>query len=157
MALNIIPSIMLPILNLMNNSNYIPIKYGIFALISIGANLLTQEASMKINSSNGCALLFSILMGTIIGLLVKYSLDKKYIFNFYPTSTFDNLKTFFIYAVTGIGTTFIFWTTEIGFQLVYESKVMRYIGAVIGLTIGYTLKYLLDRNFVFSAPKSQDQ
>jgi hypothetical protein len=34
---------------------------------------------------------------------------------------------------------------------------MRYIGAVIGLTIGYTLKYLLDRNFVFSAPKSQDQ
>ena len=106
---------------------------------------------------HGCAILFSILNGTIIGLLVKYSLDKKYIFNFYPTSTFDDLKTFLIYAGTGIGTTFIFWTTEISFHLVYESKPMRYIGAVIGLTIGYTLKYFLDGNFVFSAPKSQDQ
>ncbi|MDG2140207.1 MAG: GtrA family protein [Gammaproteobacteria bacterium] len=141
----------------MDKSTYISIRYGIFALIAIGANVITQEASIRIYSGSSYTILLSILNGTVIGLLVKYNLDKRHIFNFYPTSTLDDFKVFLTYAATGIVTTLIFWTTEIGFQIVYESKSMRYTGAIIGLTIGYTVKYFLDYHFVFSKPKNQDR
>jgi hypothetical protein len=49
----------------------------------------------------------------------------------------------------GLFTTFIFWGFELGFNFLFESTPMRYLGAVIGLTIGYFVKYQLDLRYVF--------
>ena len=49
----------------------------------------------------------------------------------------------------GVFTTLIFWGTELGFNAVFASGKAKYVGAVIGLTVGYVIKYFLDRKFVF--------
>jgi putative flippase GtrA len=76
-------------------------------------------------------------------------LDKKYIFFHKPKSKKDDGKKFFLYSLMGVFTTFIFWGFEIGFDYMFESQNAKYIGAVIGLGIGYIVKYFLDKKFVF--------
>lgn len=88
-------------------------------------------------------------MGTGFGLVVKYILDKKYIFQYKTETTGHNRHIFFLYTVMGILTTFIFWSFEFGFHYIFETKEMRYLGGIIGLMIGYICKYYLDKKFVF--------
>lgn len=122
--------------------------YVIFAVLATAVNLLTQEGITYIN--NGIfELEASIFGGTITGLIVKYTLDKKYIFNFVAENQAKNLMTFLIYGSMGIVTTLVFWVSEYTFDLIFETKTMRYVGAIIGLSIGYVAKYHLDKKFVF--------
>lgn len=125
------------------------VLYSAFAVIAILINLLSQELSLLIYPG-AYALYVSILSGTATGLVSKYLLDKIYIFNYQSNSMADDISKFVAYSVTGIVTTLIFWGFELGFEFVFATKVMRYIGAVIGLTIGYLIKYHLDKRFVFS-------
>jgi len=125
------------------------VLYSAFAVIAILINLLSQELSLLIYPG-GYALYVSILSGTATGLVSKYLLDKIYIFNYQSNSMADDISKLVAYSITGIVTTLIFWGFELGFEFVFATKVMRYIGAVIGLTIGYLIKYHLDKRFVFS-------
>ncbi|MDD9889196.1 MAG: GtrA family protein [Gammaproteobacteria bacterium] len=127
--------------------------YSVFAFIATLANLLAQELTVRTyaGSSN---IYIGILAGTLVGLLSKYYLDKRYIFSFQPRTPAEDAQTFVAYSLTGVGTTFLFWVTEIGFDLYFGSKTARYMGAIIGLTIGYVVKYQLDKCYVFS---TQDQ
>ena len=50
----------------------------------------------------------------------------------------------------GIMTTVIFWGFEILFDYIFHTKAWRYAGGVLGLTIGYSIKYYLDKRFVFT-------
>ena len=43
----------------------------------------------------------------------------------------------------------VFWVFEVAFDVLFDGKYAKYIGAVFGLTIGYTSKFYLDRKFVF--------
>ena len=49
----------------------------------------------------------------------------------------------------GVFTTLIFWGFEITFDYIFNNENAKYAGAVIGLSIGYIVKYLLDKKFVF--------
>ena len=131
------------------------LKYTSFALLATVANLLAQETSIHIYSSEFDVYL-GIINGAIVGLLIKYNLDKKYIFIYHPDSTTDDLKKFVMYGFTGVATTIIFWASEISFHLIYKTKTMRYSGATIGLILGYAVKYVLDNRFVFSEQPKQD-
>jgi putative flippase GtrA len=51
--------------------------------------------------------------------------------------------------MTGGGTTIIFWTTEVLFDALWQVEIAKYIGAVVGLSIGYSIKYFLDKKYVF--------
>ena len=113
------------------------------------ANLLAQELSVRIYSGE-FSIYVGILFGTLAGLLSKFYLDKRYIFSYQATSSFDDMRKFVSYSFTGIGTTLLFWITEISFELIYATKTARYFGAVIGLSIGYVVKYHLDKHYVFS-------
>ena len=53
----------------------------------------------------------------------------------------------------GLATTAIFWSMETVFWIIWETNFMREVGAVIGLAIGYTIKFNLDRRFVFTDSK----
>ena len=58
-------------------------------------------------------------------------------------------QTFALYTLMGIVTTFVFWGFEFGFDYLFQTRPMRYLGGVIGLAIGYYVKYQLDKRFVF--------
>jgi len=42
-----------------------------------------------------------------------------------------------------------FWAVEYAFHLTFVTDAMRYVGGVIGLAIGFHVKYKLDKKFVF--------
>ncbi len=124
------------------------IAYALFALVAIIANIGTQAVIMHIYGER-FQLELSVLGGTVIGLLVKYRLDKRYIFQFKTNSLAHNNKTFLLYTFTGIFTTLIFWGFEFGFHYWFQDDLLRYTGGVIGLSIGYSIKYRLDKKHVF--------
>ena len=88
-------------------------------------------------------------MGTGFGLVVKYILDKKYIFQYKTETPAHNRQIFFLYTIMGILTTMIFWGFELGFHYFFQTKEMRYLGGILGLMIGYICKYYLDKRYVF--------
>jgi len=111
-------------------------------------NLVTQEIMCQLYTGP-FQLGVGIFMGSLTGLVVKYTLDKKYIFNYQAESKSKDSQMFFLYSIMGIVTTVIFWVTEFAFDAWFATKAMRYVGAVIGLSIGYITKYQLDKKFVF--------
>ena len=126
----------------------IAVKYVLFAVVATLLNLLFQYMSFQLY--NGFASLYvAMAAGTGAGLLSKYILDKKYIFYHKPASKKNDAAKFFFYSLTGVFTTFIFWGTEIAFDAMFDVESAKYIGAVVGLAIGYTFKFFLDKTFVF--------
>ena len=90
-----------------------------------------------------------MFFGTLSGLVVKYKLDKKFVFYHTPTDKKDNVKKFALYSLMAVFTTIIFWGTEIAFDMLFQDPNAKYLGAVIGLSIGYIIKYFLDKKYVF--------
>lgn len=122
--------------------------YAFLALIATGINIGTQDLAMRAYSGP-YAVLLSMALGTIAGLLVKYALDKRYIFRFRARDAAHDGRTFILYSIMGLATTAIFWGTELLFHHLFATAGMRYTGAAIGLAIGYLAKYNLDRRYVF--------
>ena len=126
----------------------IAIKYTIFAAIATLFNLLFQYFSFLAYAGFG-SLYVAMLLGTLVGLVAKYILDKKFIFYHTSTDKNDNTKKFALYSLTGVFTTIIFWGTEIAFDTLSQDPNAKYLGAFIGLSIGYIIKYFLDKKYVF--------
>lgn len=102
-------------------------------------------------------LYLAIGVGTLAGLVCKYLLDKHYIFAYRTESHQENLGRFFAYTLTGVLTTALFWGLELGFDSLFGTRLGRYSGAVLGLSIGYAVKYRLDKHFVFRVRKTISQ
>ncbi len=126
----------------------VAIKYAIFALIATAANIGAQDLAVRIYSGS-FHIVASIIVGTGVGLVVKYILDKRYIFRFQAQSVAHDTRTFALYSVMGLVTTVVFWGFEFGFHHLFETREMRYLGGIIGLAIGYMTKYQLDKRYVF--------
>ena len=127
---------------------YIAAKYAFFALIATACNIGAQDVATRFYAGF-LELYVSIFVGTLTGLVVKYVLDKKYIFNYRSKHAFDEGLRFILYSVMGVVTTLIFWGMEIGFDYAFGTKAMRYVGGALGLAVGYYVKYRLDKRFVF--------
>ena len=123
--------------------------YVLFAGISTAVNIAAQWATTRLTTGSRYEIYLSIAVGTLAGLVVKYVLDKRWIFRYTTRSNVHDAKLFMVYSAMGGITTLIFWGTELAFQATFGSETMRYVGAVIGLGIGYIIKYRLDRRFVF--------
>lgn len=135
--------------------------YGVFSAIAIGVNLGVQRLVVLVYEAVMAAGIFpltwpaeveiytALLAGTGAGLIVKYVLDKRFIFAFVTRSARHNIRTFVLYSIMGISTTAIFWGFELFFEFVLAFRGARYVGGLLGLVIGYTTKYALDRRFVF--------
>lgn len=123
-------------------------SYAIFALIATAANIAAQDLVIRLYTAD-FAIVISVIVGTAVGLVVKYLLDKRYIFRFRPRNSAHDAQTFMLYSIMGVVTTVIFWGFEFAFHAIFATKEMRYLGGVIGLAIGYITKYRLDKRFVF--------
>jgi len=126
----------------------LPLVYAILAFIATCANIATQDVALHLYSG-AWSVAASVIVGTAFGLVTKYILDKKYIFGFRAKNAAHDGLTFALYTLTGVATTLVFWGFEFGFDHIFGGKGMRYLGGVIGLAIGYFMKYRLDRRFVF--------
>jgi short subunit fatty acids transporter len=122
--------------------------YALLALIATGINIGAQGLAVR-TYSGPYAVLLSMAIGTVAGLLVKYALDKQYIFRFRARDAAHDGQTFILYSIMGLATTAIFWGIELLFDHLFATATMRYMGAFIGLAIGYLAKYHLDKRYVF--------
>lgn len=124
------------------------ITYAIIALIATATNLGAQ-ALVVLAWHGAWQIELSVFVGTAIGLVVKYVLDKAFIFRFKADSAAHDLVTFILYTGMGVVTTLVFWGFEFGFYRAFQDKNLRYLGGLIGLALGYWAKYHLDKRFVF--------
>lgn len=125
------------------------LRYTAFAILATLANLGVQRIVLM--GGEG-AVIFALAMvaGTAAGLVLKYILDKRYIFNDSTTGLRASGQQFLLYTVMGLVTTALFWATETAFWLVWRTDAMRELGAVLGLSVGYVVKYKLDSKYVFT-------
>ena len=126
----------------------IAILYTLFAIYSTAINIGTQMLSISAYTGP-YAVEVSILIGTAAGLPLRYFLEKRYIFAFKSNNVVHDGKLFVLYCFMGVFTTAIFWGLEYVFYLIYNTNTMRYVGGVIGLAIGFYVKYQLDKRFIF--------
>jgi len=125
------------------------LRYAAFAAVATAVNLAAQHASLAVYRGT-LGLLAAIGVGTVAGLATKYLLDKRWIFADAARGLGPHARRFGLYTATGVFTTLIFWGTELAFHAAFGTALMRDLGAVIGLAVGYVLKYRLDRRFVFT-------
>lgn len=125
------------------------LRYTAFAILATLANLATQRVVMA-SGENAYHFAGAVGLGTIVGLVVKYILDKRWIFMDFEGGLQANSRQFSLYMVMGIATTAIFWGTETLFWVTWRTDLMREVGAIIGLSVGYVVKYNLDKRFVFN-------
>ena len=125
------------------------VRYAFFAVVATLANLAAQRIVLSIGTS---AFYFAtaVGVGTMVGLIIKFLLDKRWIFYDQVAGLKDHSQKLSLYTAMGVITTAIFWGTETAFWLIWQTDMMRELGAVIGLSIGYVVKYNLDRRFVFT-------
>ena len=125
------------------------LRYIAFAGVAIATNLAAQ-ALVFAAYSGPLKLAIAIAVGTIVGLVVKFELDRRMIF-YAPRQTAGATGvTFLFYASTGLFTTAIFWGIEtLAYFATGGAPGSQYAGGFIGLSIGYLVKYQLDKKFVF--------
>ncbi|MEM7523331.1 MAG: GtrA family protein [Pseudomonadota bacterium] len=128
--------------------------YGAFGAIATACNLGAQavvHAVLPPGDGAGLAYWLALGFGTGVGLVVKYALDKRWLFNDRSTGVAAHSKRFGLYTVMGVATTVIFWGMQTGFFVMTGSRAMLYLGGALGLAIGYVVKYNLDKRYVFTA------
>ncbi len=89
-------------------STKLAINYASFALIATAANIGAQDLVLR-TYGGAFVILASVIVGTGVGLVVKYILDKRYIVRFRARSVDHDTQTFALYTVMGLATTVIFW------------------------------------------------
>lgn len=129
-------------------------RYTVFAIIATAANLAAQRVVME-HDKTAPYFVLAVSAGTIAGLVIKYLLDKRWIFHDMERGARRQSRQFSLYAATGTATTAIFWSSETAFWVIWHTSAMREIGAISGLIMGYILKYNLDRRFVFTCSPSE--
>ncbi len=123
------------------------VRYVLFAVVATLANLITQEAVIR--TAPVAPLTLSILMGTVAGFILKYVLDKRWVFEDEYGGHRQELQKITLYGAFSVLTTLIFWGFEVAFWMIWQTDLAKYTGAVLGLAIGYAAKFVLDRTFVF--------
>lgn len=123
-------------------------KYMAFAALAIWLNLTLQFFSLGLYQGRG-SLFIAMGIGTASGLLIKYYFDSYFIFQSTVELQKNDLLRLIKYTVTGVLTTIFFWTVEVMFHVVWGQPYAKYIGAAVGLSVGYYIKFLLDQKYVF--------
>ena len=118
------------------------------AILATGINIGAQYISLSIYSAQ-YSIYLAMFWGTLAGLIIKYILDKKYIFQFQTKDIKEDSFKFILYSLMGVITTLIFWGFELAFNALFPYAEAKYVGAILGLSVGYIIKYRLDKKFVF--------
>jgi putative flippase GtrA len=124
------------------------LRYTIFAILATIANLAAQRLVLMAGDGDVIFAL-AVLSGTAVGLVLKFVLDKHWIFLDRSKGIGVQSRQFGLYTLMGVATTAIFWGFETAAWIAWGSELLRELGAICGLAIGYVTKYYLDKRFVF--------
>ncbi len=128
----------------------IAVLYTLFAVLATAANLGAQ--ALVLGSADGrWATWTALLVGTLVGLPVKYVLDKRYIFAFRADDAAHDARLFALYAAMAVVTTVVFWGSELLVGMITGTTAGHLVGGALGLAVGYAAKYRLDKTYVFVA------
>ena len=123
------------------------VRYVLFAVVSGVAILASQELTLR--EAPALPLIVSVLLGTGVGFVVKYALEKRWIFLDGYGGHLTEIRKLVFYGAFSVGTTLLFWGIELGAWHVWQTTTAKYVGAAVGLSLGNWIKYLLDKHFVF--------
>lgn len=123
------------------------LRYGLFAVIAYLANLGMQELVLRLFGRADLMVALAVGAGTGVGLVVKYPLDRRWIF---ADLSPDIGQQFALYTLMAIATTAIFWGMVALFWAIWGTDLARILGTSLGLSIGYVTKFWLDRRYVFT-------
>lgn len=126
--------------------------YVLFAVLSIAVNLGVQGLAMAVVP--GAPLSFAMACGTGAGFATKYLLDKHFIFQDRSADRRDEARKVALYGFFGVFTTGLFWASEAGLFALVGTSAARNAGAVLGLILGYALKFILDRRYTFTGARA---
>lgn len=129
-------------------------RYVGFAILATLGNLAIQRLTMRLIEPPA-GFYLALAAGTAAGLAIKYLLDKRWIFEDQTRGLAAQGRQFSLYTLMGVATTLIFWASETAFWLIWRTEGAREIGAVLGLSVGYAVKYRLDRRYVFAPAPAQ--
>jgi putative flippase GtrA len=129
------------------------VRYALFAAAAIVVNLLSQNTALLVVGHMPFGIYLAIACGTGAGLLFKYICDKYWVFEDGELSVSKDSRKFLLYAAFGIFPTLIFWGTELVFHYMFVTRFMTNLGGFIGLCVGYTIKYNLDKLVTFRNAK----
>lgn len=125
------------------------LRYAAFAVLATVANLGLQRLVLAALPGRA-GFLLALVAGTGAGLVLKYLLDKRWIFADAETGARAHGRKFGLYTLMGLATTAIFWAAETLAFALWGTDLAREAGALLGLAVGYVVKYRLDRRFVFT-------
>lgn len=125
------------------------VRYALFAGAAIVINLIIQNIVLLAMPGLWFRIYVAILASNGAGLVFKFIVDKLWVFNDRDLSARGNSRKFILYALFGVLTTALFWGIELAFHYTFDTTFMTNVGAVIGLTAGYVIKYNLDKHFTF--------
>ena len=142
--------------------NHQYILYIIFAICSTVLNFLVQKFceitfysinshffSLSIYESVDIATLLKLATATIAAFIFKYSVDRFLVFKKEKyTSKQKEITGIGLYTLFSVFTTFLFWGVQLSFKIYLNQE---YLGLILGLAAGYTIKFFLDKYFVFSS------
>lgn len=131
-----------------NNSFQFALLYVVLAIATLSFNIAVQATVMWLYRGPYDVLL-SMAVATGFGLPLKYVLEKKIIFRFKADNIAHDGVMFVLYSCSGAFTTALFWLVEYAFHLAFETDATRYLGAAIGLSAGFFIKYQIDKRLVF--------
>ena len=134
------------------------LTYAAFAALAMAVNLSAQWVVLHLFMPGLSLLLRPVLItialgvGTAAGLVLKYVLDKRFIFQDASTGARAHARRFSLYAAGGLVTTAIPYGLELVTGSLRPHGPAVLIAGAVGLAIGYVIKYRLDRRFVFNRP-----
>ena len=137
--------------------------YMLFAVISTGVNLGSQygiknlltnifefrKTIFFLSKEFEIYFLIQLVTGTVLGFITKFILDKFIVFEEKHKDIKHTLRQIIIYGILAVFTTIVFWGFEFAFKLFFCFTNSELVGGFIGLALGYTIKFFLDKKFVF--------
>jgi putative flippase GtrA len=127
--------------------------YLLFAAIAIGVNYAVLNLSDKVLQPilpyDKWRLLLSQVLAIGSGFVVKYILDKFYVFKDAIATKKEEYQKALLYGMMSIITTALYMSISWGFYFLVSPSSAKTTGALIGLLTGYTLKFFLDKKYVF--------
>lgn len=131
--------------------------YCAFAAVAMTVNLSAQWIVLRMgllvpHVPGFFVVTAATAVGTAAGLLLKYGLDKRFIFQDRTTGARAHARRFSLYAAGGLFTTAIPYGLELVARGFYPRGPAVLIAGAVGLIIGYAVKFRLDRRFVFNRP-----
>lgn len=140
------------------------LTYCAFAALAMAVNLGSQWIVLRLalfaphihgiaaQLQSAAIVTAATAVGTAAGLVLKYGLDKRFIFRDRATGARAHARRFSLYAAGGLVTTAIPYGLELVTRGYYPRGPAVLIAGAAGLVIGYAVKFRLDRRFVFNRP-----